>query len=79
MITKFGGFFAGQTKDIAPADKVIYSLRDATDIVDEVSLITSSILSKKLAEGLNGLIMGNLKFSFFYLIFTLFILNLICF
>jgi pyrimidine-nucleoside phosphorylase len=47
----------GQTKDIAPADKIIYSLRDVTATIDSIPLITASIMSKKLAEGANGIVM----------------------
>ena len=52
-----GCFVIGQTADIAPADKKIYALRDVTATVDEISLITASILSKKLAEDLDVLVM----------------------
>ncbi|KRX05537.1 Pyrimidine nucleoside phosphorylase, C-terminal [Pseudocohnilembus persalinus] len=55
MVSKIGGFIGGQTDEIAPADKIIYGLRDVTETVDDISLITASILSKKLSEGLNGL------------------------
>ena len=47
----------GQTKDIAPADKIIYGLRDVTATIDCIPLITASIMSKKLAEGASGIVM----------------------
>ncbi len=47
----------GQTGDLAPADKKIYAIRSATATVENISLITASILSKKLAAGLQGLVL----------------------
>ncbi|RPI69497.1 MAG: thymidine phosphorylase [Ignavibacteriae bacterium] len=50
-------FMAGQSDRIAPADRILYGLRDVTGTVENVGLITASILSKKLAEGIQGLVM----------------------
>lgn len=52
----------GATPDLAPADRIIYSIRDVTGTVESLDLITASILSKKLAAGLDGLVM-DVKFG----------------
>ena len=57
VLKKCGAVLIGQTKEIAPADKLIYSLRDVTATVESVPLITASIMSKKLAEGIDGLVL----------------------
>jgi len=57
-VTKEAGVaIIGQTGDLAPADKRVYATRDITATVDNISLITASILSKKLAAGLGSLVM----------------------
>jgi len=57
IVGAVGTCMIGQTKDIAPADKRIYALRDVTATVECVPLIVASILSKKLAEGIDGLVL----------------------
>ena len=57
LLNEKGLALIGQTKEIAPADKIIYGLRDVTATVDSIPLITASIMSKKLAEGANGIVM----------------------
>lgn len=57
VLKKCGAVLIGQTKDIAPADKLIYALRDVTATVESIPLITASIMSKKLAEGIDSLVL----------------------
>lgn len=57
IIKKCGYAMAGQTAKIVPADKKIYALRDATATVPTIPLIVASIMSKKLAEGLDSLVL----------------------
>jgi pyrimidine-nucleoside phosphorylase len=57
VLKKCGAVLIGQTKDIAPADKLIYALRDVTATVESIPLITGSIMSKKLAGGIDGLVL----------------------
>ncbi len=56
ILQQIGVCMIGQTSDIAPADKKMYALRDVTATVESIPLITASILSKKLAEGIDGLV-----------------------
>src|SRR3954470_21974047 len=57
QIERIGCAMIGQTPEIAPADKKMYALRDATATVESIPLIASSIMSKKLAEDLTGLVL----------------------
>jgi pyrimidine-nucleoside phosphorylase len=57
ILRDVGLFLIGPTAAVAPADRVLYALRDVTATVESIPLITASILSKKLAEGIEGLVL----------------------
>jgi pyrimidine-nucleoside phosphorylase len=57
QLERLGCVLIGQTSEIAPADRKMYALRNATSTVESIPLIAASIMSKKLAEGLTGLVL----------------------
>jgi len=57
IVSNIGACLVGQTAELAPADKSLYALRDVTATVDNLSLISASIMSKKIASGSDGIVL----------------------